>query len=447
MGEYYIAHHGIKGMKWGVRRWQNADGSYNAAGRARYGFGDGKTYSGVKGKNGGSGSSKRGSSAANSLRKTAESVGGAAKKVLGNKNFQKAAIGVGVGAAALGTAYALHKTGADKAIAETLAKAKDTTIDSIKNTKAKFDTYVLGKNEVDTVVKSDTEFSRVQTDKDFKGYAYYATYKNHDVNEYQGLFGKNLKDRALHDAQNAGDAAGIEKAKHMKVFRVGLNAGKDLNVPSDANAGKITADLLKDKDFSDNLSESLSNARKNMRRPGQQALLSDAQRIMKKAPEEMTDADKKTLYKGLNLTLTYHNDSDVKVQDKFYSALKEKGYGALVDVNDQQYSSYHAKRPMIVFDTSATKVRSSEEITNDKINKLYNKHNAERILKEAVHQPLTAIPNEIKAFGNDVISGNEYKEYAHNIIGEAGSTAGVAAGASAGAAYGARKASKVRKRK
>lgn len=35
--ETYLAHHGILGMKWGVRRWQNKDGSYNASGKLRYG--------------------------------------------------------------------------------------------------------------------------------------------------------------------------------------------------------------------------------------------------------------------------------------------------------------------------------------------------------------------------------------------------------------------------
>lgn len=32
-----IKHHGIKGQKWGVRRYQNADGSLTAAGKKRYG--------------------------------------------------------------------------------------------------------------------------------------------------------------------------------------------------------------------------------------------------------------------------------------------------------------------------------------------------------------------------------------------------------------------------
>lgn len=37
----YLQHHGIKGQKWGVRNYQNPDGTLTAAGRARYGVGQG----------------------------------------------------------------------------------------------------------------------------------------------------------------------------------------------------------------------------------------------------------------------------------------------------------------------------------------------------------------------------------------------------------------------
>lgn len=36
MNGFYLAHHGIKGQRWGIRRFQNEDGSLTNKGKARY---------------------------------------------------------------------------------------------------------------------------------------------------------------------------------------------------------------------------------------------------------------------------------------------------------------------------------------------------------------------------------------------------------------------------
>ena len=42
----YLAHYGVTGQKWGVRQWQNADGTYTEAGKHHYGWGYGRQTTG-----------------------------------------------------------------------------------------------------------------------------------------------------------------------------------------------------------------------------------------------------------------------------------------------------------------------------------------------------------------------------------------------------------------
>lgn len=76
-----------------------------------------------------------------------------------------------------------------------------------------------------------------------------------------------------------------------------------------------------------------------MKRPAQQILFKQAENALKKDPSVMTKGEKIAVYKALNLSLTNHNAQEIAAQDRFYSELKKKGYNALLDYNDKEYSS------------------------------------------------------------------------------------------------------------
>ena len=316
-----LYHHGVKGQKWGVRRYQFADGTYTPMGK---------------------------------------------KRQYNTRNFK----------------------GVKQVTAAMSMKVNELT----KNAK----TSITGKQYVDTYLKKGTTLSRIQGSKDFENFAFYATYKKHDTNEYAGLFGKNLTTRANKAAKQAeknANASGREKdfkiakeardyANNIKVYQLKLSAMKKLKVPSDENASYITANLLNEKDFKKNVEASIADSKEKMKRPTQQLLFKQAQNALVKEPSKMTSSEKIAVYKALNLSLTNHNPQEVAAQNRFYSELKKKGYNALLDYNDKQYSSYHAKRPMIVFDTGSVKLQSVAEANPKVVNKMYKRYNAERIVKE-----------------------------------------------------------------
>lgn len=258
-------------------------------------------------------------------------------------------------------------------------------------------TLLLGQNRVDTYLKAGTEFKRVQTSKEFENHAYYATYKKHDTNEYAALFGRNLQRRAAR-----------EGIKNQKVYQMTLQANKRIRVPSTKNAANVAAGLLRDDEFKSNLLKSIDDSQKKMKRPNQLALFQTAKNILRrKDASKLSDSEKATVYKALNLSLTNHESYENDVQDKFYGALKKKGYGALVDLNDQSYSSYHAKRPMIVFDTDSTSAKSARNLTNKETEGIYHRYNTERLIKDSISTGLSAIGNYGK-YGKEYLS-----EYFH----------------------------------
>ena len=275
-------------------------------------------------------------------------------------------------------------------------------------------TQVTGKQYVDTYLKKGTTFSRIQTSEEFENFAFYATYKKQDSDKYMGLFGKNLTSRAAAEAKRAekkAEESGSEediltakalrdKADNMKVYQLKIESTNKLKVPSDENAGYITANLLKEKEFKDNVVASIADSKEKMRRPTQQVLFRQAQNALNKDPSRMTKSEKIAVYKALNLSLTNHNPQEIAAQNRFYGELKKKGYNALLDYNDKEYSSYHAKRPMIVFDTDSVRLQSVTQTNPKVVNKLYKKYNAERMRKEITANTI----GYVAKYGNKSVS-------------------------------------------
>lgn len=324
-----LYHHGVKGQKWGVRRYQFADGSLTPEGQKRYG----------------------------------------------------------------------NKTNYNSKMSDKVSVIMTTKVKYVVNSTR---TQITGKQYVDTYLKKETTFARIQTSPEFEKFAFYATYKKSDTDKYLGLFGKNLTSRAQKEAKLAeeksnatGDIEDIANAKalrersdNMKVYQLKLNSTRKLRVPSDENAAHITANLLKDKDFRENVVASIVDSKEKMRRPQQQILFKQAQNALNKDPNKMTKSEKVAVYKALNLSLVNHNPQEIAAQNRFYGELKKKGYNALLDYNDKQYSSYHAKRPMIVFDVESVTLQSITEANPKVVDKLYKKYNTERVLKESVASTL-----------------------------------------------------------
>lgn len=384
----YISHYGVKGQRWGVRQWQNLDGSLTAAGWGHYGY-KGFRQNGQNGiyRSGGTNGSVNGVSTSQ-VRSAANNISRSTSNKLSSLSRMAQS-----GYSSLTSSASKAKTG--------VTRAGDKVSNLINTARYK----VTGKQYVDSYLDAGTTLKRIQSYADFEDHAFYATYKKDDVDKYLGLFGKNLTTRANAAAKQAeklakktGSEEDIQAAKdaraqgdNMKIYQLSIKATKKLKVASDDHAADITAKLLKDSEFKKNLEASLEDSKSKMLRPGQQLLFSQAKKALSNDVDKLTSSEKKLIYKAFNLSLTNHNDYEIAAQNKFYGALKKAGYGALLDYNDKEYSSYHAKRPMIIFDMDSVKLSSVSNANEKVVNKLYTKYNNERIVKEIGEQTIGTV--------------------------------------------------------
>ena len=360
-----LYHYGILGMKWGVRRYQNKDGSLTNAGRRHY-YGDASVARAH---------SKYQEAKAN--RKTAEKLEKQARRKAiiptkknlmaywnamrdrskaKNKEYRSEFEYNAKREAArirskniefkekskyrqkLETQY--KKLGLSDEDAQAAAnrkiRAEKILAASAALTVAACAAYAYNKhrkNKIDGVIKAGEALQRIEM-QDTGGKlheVFYVAKDKHDMNRYKGLLGYTR-------AQQTGHA-----------YLMKLEAASDIKVASKDKARKAFGDLMNnDKDFRSSFGF---------------------------GDRSFTTREINKMYETFNRQIVNRSMPQDSV-NKFYDKLKSAGYGAIQDVNDMDYSGYNAKNPLIVFDNASgnISVKSVEEMTDmDEMGRAYAK--------------------------------------------------------------------------
>lgn len=330
-----LKHHGILGMKWGVRRFRNEDGSLTPLGKIRAKDDDAVRQARIQLQvaNGSSG----GNLVYNRVRRDAARKQLQDAKVLRQLHSHKKS----------NRQQKLEQKYLDKGM--TPQEAEIAAYKRVKTEKvllavgaltvtaaAAYATRKHFKEDVDRYIDSNVKLKRVAANDNMGVHdAFYASYKKGDVNTYVGLYGATTRQR------------------NGQAFQKTMST-KGLNVAGNSTGKKVLNDLIKTDP------RVRSDLKQWIETEGKGSLAS------KRKAYRMIDAGKvpKNAYDLFNQNLVYRTPSS----QSFYNALKRRGYDAVLDVNDMKYSGYKAKAPIIVFNKSQVSVDKVRKLNDDEIN-------------------------------------------------------------------------------
>ena len=382
-----LYHHGIKGMKWGVRRFQRKDGSLTSAGKKRYLDDPSVTSSKAKME-----SDRVKQRLANAeynkaynkasyipTKSNRQALNKAyADKIKADSEYRRSKFDYGTNKEAarlresgkeiknkskhrLKLEEQYKKMGLTDEQAQAAANKRIRTEKILAASAALTVTacaaYVANKklkDRIDGVIKAGDQMQRISmTDNGGKLHdVFYAAKGDHDIKRYEGMLG-------MTRSKQVGSA-----------YKLKLEATRDIKVASKDHAAKIFEDLYKS---DDNFRKSVANyVRKNVHGGNSVNLSKTGGRNMKK------------MYENFNSHLVNMRTDPRGADQAFYKKLKEAGYGAIQDINDMKFSGYNAKNPLIVFDHSngGINVKSFEKMAGD-LNKAGNKELRKAIGEQA----------------------------------------------------------------
>lgn len=317
----YLEHHGKLGMKWGIRRYQNYDGSLTAEGRRRYGIIDNlkDRYSQHK-----------------------DNV---------YKSYKEK--GLSDDAAKTATQQRLRT---EKFIAG--AAAVTVTAASIHAAKR------IGSRYIDERIPKGAQIQNISFEEKGKSF-------NRDFNKpFYGTF--KLKDRAAY-AGNFAKKHGSDK----DVYKTVLNANKDLKIASEQHSYKIYKKLMKnDPEFREAAlkgiaknGEKYTNVRLTTK--GLKGDIYGRNKLYEKAMNDIKEGKfSKRSYDAFNIAVPDSIMKDNGAQDKFYNALRKKGYSGIKDMNDRIYGGYKTSSATIFINSTANKKLLKNDLSTNNVEKI-----------------------------------------------------------------------------
>ena len=344
-----LQHHGIKGQRWGIRRFQNKDGSLTPAGRRRYDDGDGD-----------------GRRVENNTSK-----GGKTHRVPKNKSLHRLKLEEKYRNQGMSQEQA-EQAAAKRIKTEALIAAAAVTTVAACVAYNKYRDF-----STDKIFKENTEFQRIMrlpANAEIHDGRQYLAIDKRDKAKYKGFLGKSLDTQAkaeikIEDMARYNDPNYVGKKVQDKIYDVTVKNKNEIRVAAEKNARKVFNDMYNnDEEFRGGIKKAFKENGMLFNQMNPKLI-----RIVDKVEkgEKLTDKELKThAYDLFNIMLMDKTEQGVKNSSKFYDGIRKAGYNAIIDVNDKKYSGYKSKMPIITIDDGfeyAKRVMSDEEI--NKINK------------------------------------------------------------------------------